>query len=75
MFLRHGGKKYRKSYADRPVAIRNRASINERPNDGYGNSVGDMETGVIVCKDGKGAIVTLVDKYSSFLMMRKFDAG
>ena len=50
-------------------------SIDERPNEGFGESVGDLEMDTIVGKDGKGAIVTLVDKYSSLLLMRKLDTG
>ena len=50
-------------------------SIDERPSEGFGESVGDLEMDTIVGKDGKGAIVTLVDKYSSLLLMRKLDTG
>lgn len=74
-FLRHNGRKYKKAGSGKPVTIKNRVSIDERPSDGYGNSVGDLEMDTIVGKDGKGVIVTLVDKCSSFLMMRKLDTG
>lgn len=73
--LRHKGKKYKKSVEGKATPIRNRVSIDERPNEGFGESVGDLEMDTIVGKDGKGAIVTLVDKYSSLLLMRKLDTG
>lgn len=73
--LRHKGKKYKKSVESKATPIRNRVSIDERPNEGFGESVGDLEMDTIVGKDGKGAIVTLVDKSSSLLLMRKLDTG
>ena len=74
-YLRHKGKKYKKSVEGKATPIRNRVSIDERPDEGFGESVGDLEMDTIVGKDGKGAIVTLVDKYSSLLLMRKLDTG
>ena len=74
-YLRHSGKKYRKVVEGKASPIKNRISIDERPNEGFGESVGDLEMDTIVGKDGKGAIVTLVDKYSSLLLMRKLDTG
>ncbi len=50
-------------------------SIDERPNKGFAESVGDWKMDTIVGKGGKGTIVTLVDKYSSLLLMRKLDTG
>lgn len=37
--------------------------------------MGDWEMDTIVGKDGKGAIVTLVEKKSSFMLMEKLDTG
>ena len=74
-YLRHRGKKYKKYVGGKATPIRNRVSIDERPSEGFGESVGDLEMDTIVGKDGKGAIVTLVDKYSSLLLMRKLDTG
>ena len=74
-YLRRRGKKYAKSSAGKPVSIKNRVSIDERPSEGFAQGVGDLEMDTIVGKDGKGAIVTLVDKYSSLLLMRKLDTG
>ena len=74
-YLRRGGIKCKSAAERRPVLIKNRTSIDERPRDGFGESVGDLEMDTIVGKGGKGAIVTLVDRYSSLLMMRKLDTG
>lgn len=74
-YLRHGGKKYNKALTSKTVPIKNRISIDDRPSEGFGESVGDLEMDTIVGKDGKGAIVTLVDRYSSLLLMRKLDTG
>ena len=49
--------------------------IDARPSIGYGESVGDWEMDTIVGKGGRGVIVTLVDRYSSFMMMRKLPTG
>ena len=46
---------------------------NERPRDGFGESIDKLEVDIIVGKDRKGVIVTLVDKYSSLLLMRKLE--
>lgn len=74
-YLRHKGKKYGRATAGKSVPIKDRVSIDERPSEGFAESVGDFEMDTIVGKDGKGAIVTLVDKYSSLLLMRKLDTG
>jgi len=46
---------------------------NERPRDRFGESIDKLEVDIIVGKDRKGVIVTLVDKYSSLLLMRKLE--
>ena len=74
-YLRHRGKKYAKTTMGKYISIKNRVSIDERPSEGLAQSVGDLEMDTIVGKDGKGAIVTLVDKYSSLLLMRKLETG
>lgn len=55
--------------------IPNRVSIEQRPEDASGQTMGDWEMDTIVGKDGKGAIVTLVEKKSSFMLMEKLDMG
>lgn len=74
-FLRRGGKKYTRNGQRKGFSIPNRITIDERPKAGYGETPGDWEMDTIVGKGGKGAIVTLVDRYSSFMLMRKLDRG
>lgn len=57
------------------VHIPNCLSIDERTDTGYGQTIGDWEMDTIVGKDGKGAIVTLVERKSSFMLMEKLDTG
>jgi len=74
-YLRRGGKKYMRNGQRKDISIQNRTMIDERPDGGYGETVGDWEMDTIVGKDGKGTIVTLVDRYSLLMMMRKLDTG
>ena len=73
--LRHGGRKSRKRDKDTRIPMPNRKTIDERPMDCNGQTVGDWEMDTIVGKDGKGAIVTLVDRKSSYMIMKKLDTG
>lgn len=73
--LRRGGKQARKTSKDVKSPIHNRVSIEQRPEDASGQTMGDWEMDTIVGKDGKGAIVTLVEKKSSFMLMEKLDTG
>ena len=54
---------------------RNRISIDERPRDGYARTVGDWEMDAIVGREGKGAMVTLVDGKSGYPLMDKLGEG
>lgn len=74
--LRRGKKKHscRKSKADR-IKIPDRISIDERPQENNGQHIGDWEMDTIVGKQGKGAIVTLVERNTNFMLMRKLKAG
>ncbi len=45
--------------------------IDERPAGWDGSTPGDFEMDTIVGKDGKGAIVTLVERNTNFTMARK----
>lgn len=68
--------KHRKRQVTAPyVAVQNRTMIDERPSDWDGSTPGDFEMDTIVGKDGKGAIVTLVEKNTSFTMARKLPEG
>lgn len=56
-------------------AVKNRTMIDERPEGWDGSEPGDFEMDTIVGKDGKGAIVTIVEKKNSFTMARKLPNG
>lgn len=45
--------------------------IDERPEEWDGSTIGDFEMDAIVGKDGKGAIVTLVERHTCFTFARK----
>jgi transposase, IS30 family len=68
--------KHRRRQVSQPYnAVQNRTMIDERPLEWDGSSPGDFEMDTIVGKDGKGAIVTLVERNSSFIMARKLSEG
>ncbi|MCI6549670.1 MAG: IS30 family transposase [Prevotella sp.] len=73
--LRHGGKRCRNSAQGPRIPITNRVSIDERPAEANGQTLGDWEMDTIVGKDGKGAIVTLVERKSACMLMEKLDTG
>lgn len=55
--------------------IPNRTSIHDRPQEANGKRFGDWEMDLIIGKDGKGAILTLVERSTNFLMMEKLKQG
>ena len=57
------------------IVIPNRVSISERPKEVDRVRFGDFEMDTIVGKDNCGAIVTLVEKQTDMLFMRKFKHG
>ena len=68
--------KHRRRQVSKPyVAVQNRTMIDERPADWDGATPGDFEMDTIVGKDGKGAIVTLVEKNTNFTLARKLPEG
>ena len=67
--LRHKGK-HRKRPVGKCPQIPDRISIHERPVEADGKRVGDFELDTIIGKDGKGAIVTLVDRKTNYMMMK-----
>lgn len=73
--LRHGGHKGRTSNMSGSALISNRVSIDERPVEADGRSIGDWEMDTIVGKNGKGAIVTLVDRKSCYMLMERLETG
>ncbi|MCP5062256.1 MAG: IS30 family transposase [Ignavibacteriae bacterium] len=73
--LRTGNKKYKKRYGKhkkRRVIIKNKVSIDERPSViNNKERFGDWEIDTIVGKNHKGAIVTIAERKSNFILMRK----
>lgn len=72
---RHRLKHRRRQVSAPYVAVRNRTMIDERPPEWNGTTPGDFEMDTIVGKDGKGAIVTLVERNTNFTMARKLPEG
>ena len=76
LHLRNKGKRYRKRGAlkDKRGAITGRVSIEERPDivEGKGR-FGDLEIDTIVGKDRKGAILTINDRATGMVKIRKLE--
>lgn len=68
--------KHRKRPVGKHLPIKNRISINERP-EVINNKerFGDWEVDTIIGKNHKGAIVTIVERTTGFFMMRKLKKG
>ena len=72
LHLRHQNKPYKKRYGskDRRGQIPNRTSIDERPAIVEEKSrIGDFEGDLVIGKNHKGALVTLVDRCSKFTLI------
>jgi len=70
--LRTGQKKYKKRYGSKSSRgqIPDKVSIEERPDIvDKKQRVGDFESDLIIGKNHKGAVLTIVDRHSSFLLM------
>lgn len=74
--LRHRLKHRKRPIGGKHIPIRNRISIDDRPKviDNK-ERFGDWEIDTIIGKERKGAIVTIVERTTSFLMMRKLPQG
>ncbi|WP_345739326.1 IS30 family transposase [Bacteroides zoogleoformans] len=57
------------------TAIKERAMIDQRDPQADGTRFGDWEMDTIIGKDGRGAIVTLVERSKDYLLMRKLPQG
>lgn len=73
--LRTGKKKHKKRYGkhkNRKIIIKNKISIDKRP-EVINNKerYGDWEIDTIIGENHKGAIVTVVERKSSFILIRK----
>lgn len=64
--------KHRQRQVSAPyVVVQNRTMIDERPADWNGATPGNFEMDTIIGKDGKGAIVTLVERNTNFTLARR----
>lgn len=70
-YNRHG----RKERTTRVKNIPNRISIHDRPVEANGKRFGDWEMDTIIGKDGKGAILTLTERSTNFLIACKLKHG
>jgi IS30 family transposase len=59
----------------RYTAIKDRKMIDMRPAEVDGKRFGDWEMDCIVGREGKGVILTLVERSTNFMMMRKLPQG
>lgn len=74
--LRHKGRKYQKrgNKTDKRGCIKNRVSIEQRPAIvDEKKRFGDFEADTIIGKNHKGAILTINDRSSSFVIIRKLE--
>lgn len=72
--------RYRLKHRSRPVGgkrvvIPNRTGIDERPAEADGKRFGDFEMDTIVGKGNHGAILTIVERNTNMLFMRKLPKG
>lgn len=72
---RHRLKHRRKPVGEARIKIPNRTSIHDRPEKADGTRFGDLEMDTIIGKDNKGAIVTIIDRSTDMLVMRKLPHG
>ena len=75
--LRQSNKKRKKKYGskDKRGQIRNRISIEERPDIVETKTrIGDWEIDTVIGKNHKGALVTIVDRVSKFTLIKKVDS-
>jgi IS30 family transposase len=68
--------KHRKRTVEKKIAVKNRISIDQRPEIvNTKQRFGDWEIDTIVGKNNRGAIVTLVERKTAFMMMEKLEHG
>ena len=72
---RHQLKHRKRQVSSTYTAVQNRSMIDERPAEWDGSTPGDFEMDTIVGKDGKGVIVTLVERNTNFTFARKLPEG
>ena len=71
---RHQARK-RKRTAKAKIPIKDRISIEQRPPQADGTRFGDWEMDTIIGKDGKGAILTLIERKTSYGIIRRLPKG
>lgn len=74
-YCRHKLKHTKRSTPGAYTAIKDRVMIDQREPEADGTRFGDWEMDTIIGKDGKGAIVTIVERSKDFFMMRKLKYG
>jgi len=68
--------KHRKRHVGKKISIKNRVSIEQRPEIvDTKQRFGDWEIDTIVGENNKGAIVTMVERKTAFMMMEKLSHG
>ncbi|WP_449021818.1 IS30 family transposase, partial [Prevotella jejuni] len=72
---RHKLKHRTRPVGGKRISIPNRTSISERPTEVDGKRFGDFEMDTIVGRGNHGAIVTLIERSTSMLFMRKLKKG
>ena len=72
---RHKLKRRARPVGGRRISIPNRTSISERPTEADGKRFGDFEMDTIVGRGNHGAIVTLIERSTNMLFMRKLKNG
>ena len=72
---RHKLKRRARPVGGRRISIPNRTSISERPAEVDGKRFGDFEMDTIVGRGNHGAIVTLIERSTNMLFMRKLTKG
>jgi len=72
---RHRLKHRARPVGGRRISIPNRTSISERPKEADGKRFGDFEMDTIVGRGNHGAIVTLIERSTNMLFMRKLTRG
>lgn len=74
--LRHKLKHRKRPVGGNPIPIKDRVSIDQRPEAICNKErFGDWEIDTIIGKDGKGAIVTIVERTTAFFMMKNLPKG
>ena len=72
---RHKLRRRKRSVGGKRAVIRDRVSIHDRPPEANGERFGDWEMDTIIGKNEKGAILTLTERKTNFVIMEKLKYG